>query len=189
MHFGKTSLALFALFLGCCKSDRGFDGNIKNVVVTVLENRFYPLWLTSNRSFDTIMGFFNYSQKLDGIPVGGICQHVDARNKSSQCFCTNPNLKHYVNLNPGHKLAQMSYEIYGHDVAADTPISKLPKVAPMDAYVDYHKNIKDLSDEQLQDLMSSFNPESIPVIHTLSREFAVFNRWFASFPGETLPNR
>jgi phospholipase C len=37
--------------------------------------------------------------------------------------------------------------------------------------------------------MYCFPPEKIPVITTLARKFAVFNRWFSSLPGPTIPNR
>ena len=34
-----------------------------------------------------------------------------------------------------------------------------------------------------------FKPENIPVITTLAKEFALFDRFFCSFPGSTDPNR
>lgn len=38
-------------------------------------------------------------------------------------------------------------------------------------------------------IMFYFAPEKLPVLTTLAREFAVFNRWFASIPGPALCNR
>jgi phospholipase C len=37
--------------------------------------------------------------------------------------------------------------------------------------------------------MNHFAPKKLPVLTNLAREFAVFNRWFASIPGPTLCNR
>ncbi|KAI8057829.1 hypothetical protein BDF22DRAFT_651982 [Syncephalis plumigaleata] len=37
--------------------------------------------------------------------------------------------------------------------------------------------------------MSTWPANSLPITHTLAKEFAVFDRWFASMPGPTLPNR
>jgi phospholipase C len=37
--------------------------------------------------------------------------------------------------------------------------------------------------------MYYFSPDKLPVLTTLAKEFAVFNRWFASIPGPTLCNR
>ena len=31
--------------------------------------------------------------------------------------------------------------------------------------------------------------EKVPIITTLAKEFALFDRWFASHPGSTYPNR
>ena len=38
-------------------------------------------------------------------------------------------------------------------------------------------------------IMKCFSPEQVPVLTTLAREFAVCDRWFASIPGPTWPNR
>jgi phospholipase C len=42
-------------------------------------------------------------------------------------------------------------------------------------------------DERL--VMDCFQPDQLPVLSTLAREFAVFNYWHSSLPGPTWPNR
>eukprot|EP00160_Parvularia_atlantis_P008556 Unigene1782_Nuclearia_a/m.5537 Unigene1782_Nuclearia_a/g.5537 ORF Unigene1782_Nuclearia_a/g.5537 Unigene1782_Nuclearia_a/m.5537 type:complete len:357 (-) Unigene1782_Nuclearia_a:58-1128(-) len=37
--------------------------------------------------------------------------------------------------------------------------------------------------------MDCFDPEALPVSSTLAREFAVFDKWYCSHPGPTMPNR
>jgi phospholipase C len=37
--------------------------------------------------------------------------------------------------------------------------------------------------------MTMWPPEKVPIITTLAKEFALFDRWFASYPGSTTPNR
>lgn len=37
--------------------------------------------------------------------------------------------------------------------------------------------------------MSMWPPEKVPILTTLAKEFALFDRWFASYPGSTHPNR
>lgn len=39
------------------------------------------------------------------------------------------------------------------------------------------------------DVMQAFEPEQVPVLTTLASEFALFDRFFASIPGPTMPNR
>ncbi len=43
--------------------------------------------------------------------------------------------------------------------------------------------------EQSHKIMYYFPPEKLPVLATLASEFAVFNGWFSSVPGPTIPNR
>ena len=38
-------------------------------------------------------------------------------------------------------------------------------------------------------VMNCFPPSKIPVLTTLARKYAVFNAWFSSLPGPTVPNR
>jgi phospholipase C len=38
-------------------------------------------------------------------------------------------------------------------------------------------------------VMSSFSEETLPILHTLAREFAVCDAWHSSVPGPTVPNR
>jgi phospholipase C len=39
------------------------------------------------------------------------------------------------------------------------------------------------------DIMGCYPPEALPVLSALARGYAVCDRWFASAPTETLPNR
>ena len=52
------------------------------------------------------------------------------------------------------------------------------------AYLNRHKSVADASS-----LMNMFTPERLPVMSALAQEFALFDRFFASHPGPTWPNR
>ena len=39
------------------------------------------------------------------------------------------------------------------------------------------------------EIMAGFDPKKIPIHRTLAEEFTIFDRWFASVPGPTQPNR
>ena len=43
--------------------------------------------------------------------------------------------------------------------------------------------------QHAQNIVKCFTPDKLPVLTTLAREFAVCDRWFASVPGPTWPNR
>jgi phospholipase C len=51
----------------------------------------------------------------------------------------------------------------------------------------YYKQRRDV--KHSQKILYYFKPNKLPVLTTLAREFAVFDRWFASIPGPTLCNR
>ena len=51
----------------------------------------------------------------------------------------------------------------------------------------YFQQRKDVAHSQK--IMYYFPQNKLPVLTTLAREFAVFNRWFSSIPGPTLCNR
>ena len=40
-----------------------------------------------------------------------------------------------------------------------------------------------------REIMYCFSPDQIPVLTTLAQNFLLFNRWFSSLPGPTIPNR
>jgi phospholipase C len=51
-----------------------------------------------------------------------------------------------------------------------------------------HKN-RDPKPEEYRVAMGGFDPSMMPVISTLAREFAVYDRWFAAVPSQTFANR
>jgi phospholipase C len=71
----------------------------------------------------------------------------------------------------------------------------LPFQAPMDGFVrDYINNFivtqgRTPTYQEFSVIMQSFAPDTIPVLSTLAREFAVFDHWFCSVPSQTYCNR
>jgi len=69
------------------------------------------------------------------------------------------------------------------------PLANLPTdPAPMSGFVANAVHAVDFSgDEKL--FMDCFQPDQLPILSMLAREFAVFNYWYSSLPGPTWPNR
>ncbi|KAJ3228288.1 hypothetical protein HK099_004281 [Clydaea vesicula] len=153
------------------------SSKIKTVVVTVLENR----------SFDSVAGFFDYDEKIDGILKITPCYNAVANNTNSQKFCVAKGLKNYVPFGPNHSVQGADHQIFGSNIRQDIPASELPSSPPMNGFLENNLNNFDVKDAQ--SYVSSFDPKTIPVITTLAKEFALFNRWFSSIPGPTQPNR
>src|SRR5262249_51224222 len=79
---------------------------------------------------------------------------------------------------PGHHWADVDLQIHG-DIPGGPPMQGFIK-----AYYQKQQNV-----EHSHQIMYCFPPEKVPVITTLARMYAVFNRWFSSLPGPTIPTR
>ncbi len=82
---------------------------------------------------------------------------------------------------PGELFEDISMQIYGLH----------PDGTPrMDGFVDnYMRQPASGKPLEPRQVMHCFSPEQLPVLSTLARSFGVCDRWFASAPCETWPNR
>ncbi|THU69491.1 hypothetical protein C4D60_Mb08t14970 [Musa balbisiana] len=94
----------------------------------------------------------------------------------------------YVDPDPGHSIQAIYEQIYGVPFTAGvTPITP-PGIdsPPMNGFVQQAEKEKP---GMSSIVMNGFKPEAVPVYESLVREFAVCDRWFASMPASTQPNR
>jgi len=145
---------------------------IDHVIVLMLENR----------SFDCILGrLYPGRPDFDGVPPGAFnmvgATKVDAwtsdRGDGTGDF-TIPT------PDPGESFADMTAQIYG---AGESPPAAAPTMGGFAA------NYAAVSGADPKNVMHGFTPLQLPVISTLAKEFAVSDRWFASTPNQTWPNR
>jgi phospholipase C len=142
--------------------------------------RHLVVLMMENRSFDHMLGGLNGVNAVNG--VGGI----DGLSGSE----TNPD----INGNPVKVQAKAQYQGQldpdpdHHFAAVHKQIFAGGPTATMNGFVrSYYDQRRDL--QQSKKIMYYFAPDKLPVITNLAKEFAVFNRWFASIPGPTLCNR
>ncbi|XP_009790723.1 non-specific phospholipase C2 [Nicotiana sylvestris] len=144
------------------------DSPIKTVVVLVMENR----------SFDHMLGWM---KKLNP-EING----VDG-SESNPISTTDPKARrilfgdqsHYVDPDPGHSFQAIREQIFGSNDSSKNP-------APMNGFAQQALSMDSNMPEQV---MNGFQPDMVAVYKTLVSEFAVFDRWFASVPASTQPNR
>jgi phospholipase C len=123
--------------------------------------------MLENHSFDQMLGCMQevYSD-LDG---------VDASNpKSNSGVKQAPVAKMIVDPDPKHEYADVIFQIdnqCGNFVA------------------DYRKSFGSIDAAKLEQVMAYFPLDSLPVLHSLGRNFRICDRWFSSMPGPTWPNR
>ncbi|KAJ4837774.1 Phosphatidylglycerol/phosphatidylinositol transfer protein [Turnera subulata] len=143
---------------------------IKTIVVLVMENR----------SFDHMLGWMKkLNPEINGVD-GTESNLLNVSDPRSQKFTFN-NQAQYVDPDPGHSFQAIREQIFGSsDISKDPP--------PMDGFAQQAFSM-DPSMNMSRDVMNGFNPDSVAVYKTLVSEFAVFDRWFASVPSSTQPNR
>ncbi|GAB4859670.1 Non-specific phospholipase C4 [Ancistrocladus abbreviatus] len=146
---------------------------IKTVVVLVQENR----------SFDHILGWM----KAINPEINGV-----TGEESNPLSTSDPNSKRikfgngsvYVDPDPGHSIQAIYEQVFGEQWSQESAAKKLePK---MQGFAQNANRTKEGLDETV---MNGFKPELLPVYKELVSQFAVCDRWFASVPASTQPNR
>lgn len=145
------------------------SSRIEHVVVLMLENR----------SFDNILGFqfgldMSYSNRnLKGEPI-----HVWKSEGDAPRDIPDPD--------PGEKFVDMNYQIFEDFLPAADAEPTMGGFA-----VNYESQIVRTFEPEYDPraIMHCFTPDQLPVTSTLARSFGISDRWFASAPCQTWPNR
>eukprot|EP00048_Salpingoeca_helianthica_P016156 m.230720 g.230720 ORF g.230720 m.230720 type:complete len:480 (-) comp18134_c0_seq1:32-1471(-) len=143
------------------------DNKIKNVVVLMEENR----------AFDHMLGWLKKTRpEVDGL-TGDEYNLANPRDPNSHKYFVTADAE-YVDANdPDHSYGGTFDEVFGGNTWVGPP-------APMAGFAMTNGRIGEPGM-----VMRGFPSERVPIITTLANEFALFDRWFASVPGPTNPNR
>ncbi|GAB2277097.1 Phosphatidylglycerol/phosphatidylinositol transfer protein [Dionaea muscipula] len=144
-------------------------GPIKTVVVLVMENR----------SFDHMLGWMKkLNPRIDGVDGS---EWNPLSTSGSPRIYYNDTSHYVVDPDPGHSFAAIREQIFGsEDTSLDPP--------PMNGFAQQAYSVNG-SIDMARHVMNGFPPEMVAVYAALLSEFAVFDRWFASVPTSTQPNR
>jgi len=148
--------------------------NIDHVVVLMLENR----------SFDSMLGtLYPKSQTFDGL--AGNETNFDPHGAPMQVWShigTDEATMRIPNPDPGELWTDINTQLF------ETP--NVPSPAPPATMGGFVKNYLMQENGPVgRDIMHYFTPDQVPVISALAKNFAVCDRWFASAPCQTWPNR
>jgi len=182
------------------RAEPGFD----HVVVVMFENR----------SFDNVLGrLYTASEKtaaeFDGIPQGDFANPgPDGSSIAAYVYeGATDSVMQQPQPDPGETYPHVNTQLFGtidprtnEDIAAHG--LHAPYNAPRnktdprnDGFVtDYIVNYRlakrrEPSAAEYRVAMGGFSPQMLPVLSTLAREFAVYDRWFAAVPSQTFCNR
>ena len=157
-------------------------------------DRVFVLML-ENRSFDHMLGF----SALTGVDVHGAPTAADGAdpvlhfnvnpldNQPLAVTATPPAdfaLKD-VDEDPGHAFKDALESLCGPGVTTYDPTVGYPPIDNSGFVANYVAHGCAIPERA----MRCFDPEQLPVINALAREFAVCDAWFSSLPGPTWPNR
>ncbi|MFJ8471286.1 alkaline phosphatase family protein [Kitasatospora sp. NPDC094011] len=167
-------------------------GSVDHIVVLVLENRSFDHmlgWLYTDHGNVSPLG-----QPFDGLTGGE--SNPDGTGGKAGVFPINgarPADYFMPGADPGEGYQATNGQLFG----TATPGAPAP-TATNDGFVsDYAATLPLRTRPRwsvypgttAQDIMGCFTPEALPVLSGLARGFAVADRWFASVPTETMPNR
>jgi phospholipase C len=151
---------------------------IEHIVVLMLENR----------SFDSMLGqLYPKSPDFDGL--AGTEFNLDATGNPIPVWNSPGSDRQTLSIpdpDPGELFADINTQLF-----EATPAPWPGKVPSMGGFA---KNYATQTDQvggnyAPKNVMHYFTPEQVPVISRLARQFAVSDRWFASAPCQTWPNR
>jgi phospholipase C len=147
----------------------------KHLIVVMLENR----------SFDHMLGYLNLVG-TDGRPLDGVLgKDLSNPNTDGTAALINPDAEYQGDYDPDtpHDFGDVNIQLFGVDPApAGVP-------AANQGFVKAYGTKVNNDPQRAMRVMKCFLPDRVPVITALARQFAVCERWFASVPGPTLPNR
>lgn len=145
------------------------NGNpIEHVIVLMMENH----------TFDNALGYLG---KGDGVSPA-MFNLVDPANPASQKVSVGSNATDTTDPDPLHDLTDTTIELFAPDVNNTA-------VAQMSGFVYDYTLAAEGDVETGKNIMQCYNPVALPTLSGLAREFCLCDRWFASLPGPTFPNR
>ncbi|XP_074292437.1 non-specific phospholipase C2 isoform X1 [Silene latifolia] len=171
-HFSFTIFFIVQILIFLTHAATINSSPIKTIVVLVMENR----------SFDHMLGWMKkLNPEINGVD-GSETNHLSVSDPNSEIINYNDTSHYVVDPDPGHSFQAMREQIFGsNQTRSDEP-------APMNGFAQQAYSVNG-SIEMARHVMNGFRPDMIPVYQTLVQEFAVFDRWFASVPSSTQPNR
>jgi phospholipase C len=136
--------------------------------------------MMENRSFDHMLGALNGVNAVNGAGgIDGLTGTETNPDINGALVKVEPKAQYQGQLDPDpdHHFSAVRKQIF--DGGATPSMNGFVR-----SYYDQQRDLK-----QSQKVMYYFSPDKLPVLTNLVKEFAVFNRWFASIPGPTLCNR
>lgn len=150
---------------------------IKNVVVLVEENR----------SFDNLAGGLTYNADIDGLVHRQYCNPANVTVPDSETVCARPTAHNVAPDDPNHGISGVNMEIfstYHPDNGAGQREENM-----LGFVTEQGSTYKTASTTRAAEAIDYYEQDHVRVFASMAQNFVLFDRWFASVPGPTNPNR
>lgn len=165
LHLAATIAAFGGIF--CSTASAAPEQKIKHVIVLMEENR----------PFDHLFGWSGDLLGVEGLN-GNEFNYLDPTNPDTSEKVFVDNKAPFTNdCDPAHGTTATTSKLF----STGNPETS---VADMGGFVGYESKKTNYCN-----VMSGFPPERVPVVTALAQEYAIMDRFFASQPGPTWPNR
>lgn len=155
---------------------------IQHVFVLMLENR----------SFDHLLGFSGIfgTDAVSGLrtAVNGLSGTETNPNNGGSATVSHP-ADYAMVVDPGHEFSDVLCQLSG-PAARYAPGASYPAINNSGFVASYAEACaRGNTQRDVAEIMKSYSPDQLPVLTAVAQEFAVCDRWHASLPGPTWPNR
>ena len=142
----------------------------------------FVVLMLENRSFDHLVGFLRAQDPRIAGLTGTEANPTEPTVPNSPAVTVSRATAFAMPFDPGHEFPDVQYQLYA------------PAAGPADpaAMRGFLRNAQAAAQPYPGDaplVMECFQPDQLPVVSTLARQFALLNYYHSSLPGPTWPNR
>lgn len=138
--------------------------------------------MLENRSFDHMLGFLRSpSYLIEGLDRSNLPTCDPSIGSTAVPPNDTARTVNDLNPDPAHDFLNVNVQIFGNKSANSTGQF-------MRGFVQDYAAVSN-DPATASNVMKCFTPQTLPVLSTLARHYAVCDHWFSSVPGSTIPNR
>ena len=147
--------------------------SIKHVIVLMEENR----------SFDHLFGWASHLLGINGLQGGESNPTSTINPNASEAIFVEPNAQFFATCDPHHETISTTMKLFGLKNLLDRNYTECSC-----GFVEAELVLK-RNPTCAKSVMGGLAPKNVPVFISLAQEYAIMDRFFASLPGPTWPNR
>src|SRR5258708_5768974 len=138
--------------------------------------------MMENRSFDHMLGSLkSATYPIEGLDINNLPTNDSPDGGAAIPVTFDARTVGDLNPDPAHDFLNVNVQIFGNkDATVSGPLMR-----------GFAKDYAAVSGDSSKaaNVMKCFTPQSLPVLSTLAKQYAVCDHWYSSIPGSTIPNR